>query len=513
MRSRLCLLCIGFTLMLSSSARADDDTEVTPDKYSKTSEQKLMLTGDIKFSIPEPAFRKMYADLGFNRFNMSVKTNDPNDPKVEAWCEAAIKDTQTRRDEVDGETGDAVVTLKAKIERCSQVFLHDINVTHSCERVQPKKGAAFMSCKVVATATITKFKADQSSGKLRYVVDAAFGQGGKITKQTDSTGTGTLKDRGRREAEEAAMKSGASTAGLLLKRALRDIKEFQLSTPVIRSKGGIAYGCLARDTTELDTPFHIIFKSPSGEKRTGFVKARAIFDGCTETPSMRAKKGAKFEIKPFEAEIIIGGSDIKPGHTFWEMPSIGLNIGGYVGVAGTVGFFDGNIGPGGGLAVEFNLAPYVGVSELHTFLNSTFLININDDTIMNAFRGVPQLNDIVEGSPFAIQADLGVLKRFYFAGPLFADIGAAFAFSYYVVSLHEAYSDWSVGLMAIGGTVHAGIGYQLTPRLLMRLNIGFRAGLTLPSAKDSGDNDIDLDNIDLGAELGPLARLVFLYNI
>ncbi len=512
MRSRLCSLCIGVSLLLSASAFADD-TEVTPDKYSKTSEQKLMLTGDIKFSIPEKYFQRLYGDLGFNRFNMSVKTNDPNDPKVEAWCEQAVKDTQTRRDEVDGETGDAVVTLKAKIERCSQVFLHDLHVTHHCDRVQPKKGSAYFACKVEATAVITKFRADQSSGKLHYAVDTKFGVGGKITKKADSTGTGTIKGRSRDEAIDVAIKSGASTAGLFLKRALRDIKEFQLSTPVIRSKGGIAYGCLGRDTTELDTPFHIIFKSPAGEKRTGFVKARAIFDGCTETPSMRAKKGGKFEIKPFEAEIILGGSDIKPGHTFWEMPSIGLNIGGFVGVAGTVGFFSGNVGPGGGLAVEFNLAPYVGVSELHTFLNSTFVVNINDGTIMNAFKSVSQLSNIVEGSPFAIQADLGVLKRFYFAGPLFADIGAAFAFSYYVVSLHEAYSDWSVGLMAIGGTVHAGIGYQLTPRLLMRLNIGFRAGLTLPSAKDQNDDDLDLDNINLGAELGPLARLVFLYNI
>ena len=511
MRSRLCLLCIGFTLMLSSSARADDDTEVTPDKYSKTSEQKLMLTGDIKFSIPEPAFRKMYADLGFNRFNMSVKTNDPNDPKVEAWCEAAIKDTQTRRDEVDGETGDAVVTLKAKIERCSQVFLHDINVTHSCERVQPKKGAAFMSCKVVATATITKFKADQSSGKLRYVVDAAFGQGGKITKQTDSTGTGTLKDRGRREAEEAAMKSGASTAGLLLKRALRDIKEFQLSTPVIRSKGGIAYGCLARDTTELDTPFHIIFKSPSGEKRTGFVKARRIFDGCTETPSMREemKKGKKYEVKPFEAQIIRGGSDIKPGHTFWEMPSIGLNIGGYAGISGTVGFFDGNVGPGGGLAVEFNLAPYLGVSELHVFLNGTFLANTDDEAILKAFEGSGLST---EGSPFGIQIDLGVLKRFYFAGPLFADLGLALAYSSYSVTLTNAVDEQSAGLGAIGAAAHGGIGYQLSPRLLMRFNVGFRVGIAMASATDRDGDDITL-NTDPAAELGPFARLTFLYNL
>ncbi len=510
MGSRLCALCIGISFLLGSSARADD-TEVTPDKYSKTSEQKLMLTGNIKFSIPEKYFRKLYGDLGFNRFKMSIKAKDPNDPAVEAWCEKAVKDTQTRRDEVDGETGDAVVTLKAKMERCSQVFKHDLRVTHACKRVTPKKGSPYMSCEVVAVATIHKYKADQSTGKLRYVVDTKFGKGGKIIKKSDSTGTGTIKGRSESEAEEIAIKSGASTAGLLLKRALRDIKEFQLSTPVIRAKGGIAYGCLGRDTTELDTPFHIVFKGPQGEQRTGFVKARRIFDGCTETPSMREemKKGKKYEVKPFEAQIIIGGSDIKPGHTFWEMPSIGLNIGGYAGISGTVGFFDGNIGPGGGLAVEFNLAPYIGVSELHVFLNGTFLANTDDEAILKAFEGS---GISAESSPFGIQVDLGVLKRFYFAGPLFADVGAALAYSTYSVTVPGAVDEESAGLGAIGAAAHGGIGYQLSPRLLMRFNVGFRFGIAWASATDRYGDEITL-NTDPAAELGPFARLTFLYNI
>ena len=510
MRSRICLLGVGLSLLFAAGARADDDTEATFDKYSKLSEQKLLLTGEIKYSIPEKIFRAMYSDLGLNRFNMTVKAKDPNDPAVEAWCEKAIKDTQVRKDEVDGETGDAVITLKAKMDRCSQVFKHDLNVTHTCKVVRPKKGKPYMECKMVAVATIYKYKASQASGKLTYVLDTKFGRGGKIIKKSDGTGSGTLQRRTSEQAKFAALDSAKTVTGLFLKRRLRDIKEFQLSAPVVRAKSGIAYGCLGRDTTELDTPFHIVLKAGGKEKRVGFVKARKIYDGCTETPSMREKKNKKWEIKPFEAQIILGGSDIKPGHTFWEMPSIGLNVGGYAGLAGTVGFFDGNLGVGGGLAVEFNLAPYLGVSELHSFLNATFAVNTDGDQIMKEFEKIQTLKGLLEGAPFAIQSDLGILKRFYFAGPIFADVGVAFAFSYYVVSTNV--EDLSVGLMSIGGALHTAIGFQLTGRMLLKLNLGFRAGMTLPSATYK-EEDVNLDNMELGAELGPFARIVFLYNI
>ena len=474
------LMFVVFLLQGSTIALADDDTEATDDVYSEVKEQQLMLPGRIQSSLPETPFNELYSRLGFNRFDLSVKTSDPNVPAVEQWCNKAVKDTQTRRSAIDGETGDAVVTLKAKMKRCSQVFKHDLVVEHQCKSKSTKKGKRYIECTVKANITIYKFKADQSSGSLRYVLDQTFGIGGQLSKEEKSTSSSSIsKSNPPAKARERAILSASRGAGKFLKRKLLDIKEFQSRAPVIRAKSGWAFTCLSRDIVDLDTPFYVVVNTPEGEKRTGFVKARRIFDGCTETPSQAAARseGKQIENKPMEAEIILGGGSIKPGHTTWEMPSIGLNIGLFGGITGTIGFFEsGNLGPGGGLTVEWNLAPYIGISEFHTFMDFSML-GIQDAAPIRRFfiSSMGQSWDSIIPTDLdvllAMQASLGALKRFYLAGPLFMEASLAFSFSAYSLDEFELPGGDKIkpGVIGLGGMGLVGIGFQIAPRWLLRL--------------------------------------------
>lgn len=514
-----------------TQATPTEGQEVSFDKYSNVAEQKLLLTGKIESSIPEEHFQTLYNDLGFNRFNTSIRVSDPNHPEVQQWCEKAVRDTQVRRREVDGETGDAMVTLKAKMERCSQVFSHDIKVTHACERKVPKKGDPYMSCTVVVTATIYKFSADQSSGELRYSPDQSFATGGKIVMQADNTGTSTItKDRPPAEATRAAIGSAVRWAGLKLKRSLREIKEFQSSAPIVAARSGTAFVCLGQDTVELDMPFYVVRNSPQGEVREGFVKARRMYDGCTLTPSQAEAKanGKSFTNQPMEAQIILGSSSIKPGMTLQEMPSIGLNIGVFGGISGSLGFFNGNFGPGGGMTVEFDLAPYIGLSEFYAFTDFSIIGVLDPEQVRQSFVKMmghdwdtvvtPDLDAV-----FAIQASLGGLKRFYIAGPLFAEAALAFAFSFYSIGKFEHGGDEiSLGVYGLGAMVLGGVGFQLAPRWLLRFSGGYRYLISIPtvsvndgSCEDAGYSNCDPEKLGVGpdvAEHGPVGRLSLLFT-
>ena len=278
------LLVVGLSLALGGQAMADD-VEFDMDKLSKVSEQKLLLKGAIKTSLPSNDMIRYVSELGLNRFNTSIATSDPNDPAVGAWCDKAVQDTQVKRDQVDGETGDAEITLKAKLERCSDVFKFDLAVSHKCKRTGKKKDT--WSCTVSGKMTVYKYKASQASGALTYTTDKAFEKGGKVVK------TASWSSSSKKKA--AAISGAVSWAARFMGRELKDIKEFQISAPIIGVKDGNAYTCLARDVVDLDLPFNVIFNGPKGEEHAGFVKARKIYDGCTETPSLKEKaaKGKK----------------------------------------------------------------------------------------------------------------------------------------------------------------------------------------------------------------------------
>ena len=508
------LVALGLTVAMTTPAMAED-VEIDFDKYSKVSEQKLMLKGSVSSSLPDNNMKEYVFELGMGRFNTTLTTQDPNDASVNAWCEQAIKDTQTKRDEVDGETGDAIVTLKAKMERCSQVFMYDLDVSHSCKKVKPKKGKASMACTVKGKFTAYKFKADQSSGSLAYTTDTAFGKGGKVIKTAKWSSSSTIDKRGQARAEKSALSSASTWAGRWMSRQLRDIKEFQISAPIVAVKGGSAYSCLAKDVVEQDLPFHVVFNSSEGEKKVGFVKARKRYDGCTLTPSLSEKQesGEKVEIKPMESQIIIG--DPKASMTMWEMPTMHLNVGLGGGMMPSVGG-DGESGAMGiNLLAEYNAGRYLGMSEVHAFSYISYGIADRENLDALFASGFPAINSIFndnEGDDSAAfaRASLGVLKRIYM-GRLFLEMGAGVSASYYLL---DTVAGYDLAIVSYGAEGLAGLGFQLSPRFLVRAQAGYHFGIAAPTITDPDGEALELDSdAELETEAGLFAGVHILYTI
>ena len=103
------------------------------------------------------------------------------------------------------------------------------------------------------------------------------------------------------------------------------------------------------------------------------MKARKIFDGCTETTVTRkkAEKGKKVRLEPLQAQIILGGKGVKRGMTAREMPQIGLNIGLGAAMTPFIGSFD-NHGGSFMLMQEQSLANALNSSELHQYARVMF---------------------------------------------------------------------------------------------------------------------------------------------
>jgi hypothetical protein len=516
------ILALGLTVAMTSPAIAQDDVEIDYDKYSKVSEQKLMLTGSVSSSLPANNMKSYMFELGLGRFNTTLTTKDPNDASVNAWCEQAIKDTQTKRDEVDGETGDAIVTLKAKMERCSQVFMYDLDVSHSCKKVKPKKGKPSMACTVKGKFTAYKFAADQSSGSLAYTTDTAFGRGGKVVKTASWTSSSTItKNNSQARAKKSALSGATTWAGRWMSRGLRDIKEFQISAPIVAVKGGTAYSCLAKDVVEQDLPFHVVFNSSEGEQKVGFVKARKRYDGCTLTPSLSEKQegGEKVEIKPMESQIILG--DPKASMTLWEMPTMHLNVGLGGGIMPSIAGEESNGAMGVSFLAEYNGGRYLGLSEVHQYAYVSYGLapreNL-DALFVEGFGVNPKEEAITAGDdpgemvPFA-RASLGILKRMYFRA-LFVELGAGVSASYYLLDKIESFGgDLELGIISYGGEGMAAVGMQLSPRLLLRAQGGYHFGIAAPTLSQNGEEKELSPNAALEQETGIFAGVHILYTI
>ena len=505
-------LALFFFIQISATALADDG-EATFDKYSQVSLQKLMLTGTISSTLPAAHHAEFYGDLGLNRFKV-IQASDPNSGTVRQWCDMAVKDSQTERGETDGETGDAEVTLRAKLERCSQVMKHSIRVKHECKR-QAINGKAGFSCTVNAQAIIERFGANQVGGTIKWTpyVQGEWAAGkGTIIKTSDGTASATIgKDKNASQAEAEAIGEAAVAAGLLLKRGLRDIKAFQLTSPVISNKGGYTKACLSKDVTELDTPFHILMPTSAGEVKKGFVKARKIYDGCTELPSHTEetkKSGRKYKYKPMAAQNILGSGEIKTGMTLHEMPSIGLNLGGIGGLSVVAG---GELEPTGGVAAELNLAPYTGISEFHAFSHSriTLVGALGDTDGLQTILSSTGLPLTVSTAALAVQLEMGVLRRLYW-GPLFAEGGVGAAGSYYLI---DQIGTYTVGVYDYGAAVQAGIGLQLSPRFLAKLDFGYRFTIPGVTASNSSGAEIEIKMTELLPIHGFMSFITIHHNL
>jgi len=492
-------------------------------QYSKITLKPALLTGQIKTDLKQDKMRLLYQKMELKRFDI-FNESDPNMPALLQWCDNAVKDMQTIRGETYEQGGDVKMKLKAKIERCSQVFRHDLTVNHKCEVKSSKDSEGrithYVECKVFGLLTFVKFRGDQSTGAFRFVSDPNFENNGKAVIRSKGTGTYTISKKvNRRQAHELALTAAVKNCGFHFMKPIREIKNFQIHAPIARVKGSNAFSCLGKDTVELDMPFYVVFLGGNKEKRVGVVKARELHDGCVETPTLKAKwaKGAKRDLHPMRAQIILGKSKVKPGKTMWEMPTSYMNLGAGIGLtnlgkgmgiaqSGGGGL---NIQPAGVITLDQDIARKVGTPEVYVTETVRFTyVKAGDSTIFNNnFTRSYPTSGIIPDSWFAIQTDIGLLKR-WFAGPFFFGLGGNLALSYYVgMGAKVGTTSKTPFVLGIGAAGRIELGFQLTARFLLALRMGYRFEYGIPFLKNGGSG-----TNKMGIGHGPQGALNVMYT-
>ncbi len=511
---------VAGVVFLTVTAYAGND-EAQWDKYSKVSLKPALLTGRIQSDLPPGKLQLLYHKMDLLRFDI-FKESDPNTPTLMQWCDNAVKDMQTIREETY-EEGDVKMQLQARIERCSEVFRHDLSVQHQCVEkigrdIITGQTTHYMSCRVWATLTFVKFRGDQSTGTFRFVLDRNFGHGGKVVLRSASVGTQTISNYvSKQKAADLALTEAVKGCGKHFMKAIREVKNFQIHAPIVRVHGWNAYSCLGKDTVELDMPFYVVYLGGTKERRVGFIKAREIHDGCVATPGLKAKwaKGAKKDLGPMRAQVILGKSRISVGKTMWEMPTSYLNFGAGIGVTslgkglGIVQKGALNIHPAGSIVLGQDIARKVGSPEVYITeaIRFTYVDKKDAKTFNNNFKNSYWTSGISLDSWFAIQADIGVLKR-WFAGPFFFGLGGNLALSYYLgIGATVGGQDKTPMVIGIGAGARMDLGFQLAPRALLALRLGYRFEYGIPYLKDGGTNDYDM-----GVGHGPMGMLNLMYT-
>lgn len=517
-------LWVGLLFLVPLGASAQEGYDVDFDKYSVTTEQMVLLKGTITSDLPGDALAKAYGEMALERFNRTITSADPNSAEIMSWCDLAVQGTQVRRDQTD-EYGQAQLTLKAKVERCSQVYMHDLNANHSCKVATDKKGNKTLVCSVTVGLAFQRFKFDAVSGK--WVGDSSFGDKGFTRMSASSDSSISLEKIDMATAEKSAIGSASVSAGTSLKRKIRDVSEFQQRTPIIGVKKGNAYSCLGKDTVELDLPFFVVIDKGGKEAQKGFVKARVIKDGCVETPELknRMSNGYRAVIKPMESQIILGGKGVKPGMSLREMPTAGASMGASLGVTnsfGGVGDGSFRIWPALTINVDQNLAPKTGISEFFTWQALRITGVFGDDALgrvkskMGSALGLVNSNgnpDIGSNYMLVIQLDVGIHKRFFF-GPFLMGFGVGAGFSANVFENIKNLNNDDVTPMifGVGGMGQIEIGGQLTPRLLMSIMLGYRLEYGFTFLFKDGE-DVSIRNDPFGLAHGVVANLQFMYTL
>lgn len=434
---------------------------IRADVMQEISEKFLLLRGAEPRNatgMPQDSFELILQSIEQQRFD--VRNWAPNSPEVIEFCKKGAADAAIKAEEVTTK-GEALVSMERVLKRCSEIAQHFFTGSHYCTWDSNNNE---WDCTVNIEITIKKYKAqDKGDGTFEIVLDTEFGDGGTtvITQSWDASDS----------VQESAIAQAAFFAKLFAERQVRDIEMFQLRAPVVANIDDYTHFCLGRDSVELDTPFWVLKPTEEGTERVGFVKARHIFDGCHLTNALKEKqdKGEKIELRPLEAQNILGGDEIMPGMTAWEMPAVGLNFG--IGFAtspyATQHDFGGSIlhsfTPAGALVVEYNLARHVGISEL--WVGTSWRITKSGLDFLGDRKKSDGNTDL--GSFFSIQADFNLFKRWYFGGPMFADVGGG-------LTVSEAPGLGAYYPYAVGALAKLGFGVQPHGRLILRLNAGFR---------------------------------------
>ncbi len=165
--------------------------------------------------------------------------------------------------------------------------------------------------------------------------------------------------------------------------------------------------------------------------------------------------------------------------------------------------------PSMSLISEYNLAPHTGTSELHLLLHARLVFVSDAQPLEDSFReGYPGISSWLVYFPessVGVQADLGLLKRWYLVGPIFTELGAGLAFSrYFIDSFRPIFTDYEVTMQVDGGGLMglAGLGLQMSPRWILRLNAGYRALITFPTIEVNGEPCSDIAGSICDAEGG-----------
>ena len=98
---------------------------------------------------------------------------------------------------------------------------------------------------------------------------------------------------------------------------------------------------------------------------------------------------------------------------------------------------------------------------------------------------------------------------------MFIDIGVAASASYYLLEKVETLAgDYDLAIISYGGEGLAGLGFQLSPRFLIRAHGGYHFGIAMPTVTDPNGESLDLDeSAELEQEVGIFAGVHLLYTI
>ena len=100
-------------------------------------------------------------------------------------------------------------------------------------------------------------------------------------------------------------------------------------------------------------------------------------------------------------------------------------------------------------------------------------------------------------------------------GRLFLDLGVGVSASYYLLEkLETTVGDYDLAIISYGGEGLAGLGFQVSPRFLLRLQGGYHFGIAAPTVTDPNGESLDLDSeAELETEAGVFAGVHLLYTI
>ncbi|MBT9548440.1 MAG: hypothetical protein IV090_23810 [Candidatus Sericytochromatia bacterium] len=192
------------------------------------------------------------------------------------------------------------------------------------------------------------------------------------------------------------------------------------------------------------------------------------------------------------------------GDQLLEYPQLGIQLE-FLGGTTALGFENeppNNWVAQGGMRLSYNAAKVTGISELYAHYTGTLGMPLSTSSL------TPERLNQVSKEAFALPifTEFGLLKRWYWRQFIF-ELGAQGGLLSGFLFNAKVNNDIPYTL-SLGGTLLAGLAYQLTPDALIGLQGGWR--VYLPSkwttSSDKGPTNVDLPGLSIN---GPVAQLYF----